>query len=168
MRLSGLLSSLFLSSSSVQCILYPAYLLVPTVIYFLPLSYSRHRCMTQMCFRFNQCFPIQINHNNSYFCVGLNMVSPLGVPSDPSMPCSQSAVTPKMLGSAHCCLLSFTPSLSLPYAPFSFLSTHPFCQRLIGLEMIRFILDVNAVIMLLLEKKRKKNHPPHALKPNLK
>lgn len=52
----------------------------------------------------------------------------------------------------------------LSYPPFSFLSTHPFCQRLIGLEMIRFILAVNAVIMLLYEKKkRKKNYPPRAL-----
>lgn len=61
-----------------------------------------------------------------------------------------------------------TSLFPLPYAPFSFLTTHPFCQRLIGLEMIWFILDVNAVIMLFFEKKRKKHHPPHALKPNLK
>lgn len=46
--------------------------------------------------------------------------------------------------------------LPLSPAPFLFLSTHPFCQRLIGLEMIRFILNVNAVIMLLFEKKKKK------------
>lgn len=61
-----------------------------------------------------------------------------------------------------------TSLFPLPYAPFSFLTTHPFCQRLIGLEMIWFILEVNAVIMLFFEKKRKKNYPPHALKPNLK
>lgn len=44
----------------------------------------------------------------------------------------------------------------------SFLSTHPFCQRLIGLEIILFILDGNAVIL------RKKKYATHALKPNLK
>lgn len=57
-------------------------------------------------------------------------------------------------------LLSPPHSLS-PYS-LSFLSTHPFCQRLIGLEMILFILDSNAVIL------RKKKYATHALKPNLK
>lgn len=55
-----------------------------------------------------------------------------------------------------------SPPHSLSPHLLSFLSTHPFCQRLIGLEMILFILDRNAVIL------RKKKYATHALKPNLK
>lgn len=50
-------------------------------------------------------------------------------------------------------------------------SSHAFCQRLIGLEMIPFILCCNAVILLSLEvreKTRMKKCSTHALKPNLK
>lgn len=170
------MSSPFLS---ISCSLHPVpslplgahyYLLVSPI----PLSYGRHAsaaCSTSIS-------PLR-SATSRVFSVGLNRVS-LGAPSDPFMPCSQSAITPKMIMQGPCqphsCFCTLLPALlhpplsrsPLPYAPFSFLSTHPFCQRLIGLEMIRFILDVNAVIMLLLEKKRKKNYPPHALKPNLK
>lgn len=55
------------------------------------------------------------------------------------------------------CFCKLTGCLSpLPGPPFSFLSTHLFCQRLIGLEMIQFILTVNAVIILLFKNNRKK------------
>lgn len=61
------------------------------------------------------------------------------------------------------CPCPCTSVCNLPYPPFSFLSTHPFCQRLIGLEMIWFILAVNAVIMLLFWRKKRKERKttPH-------
>lgn len=67
----------------------------------------------------------------------------------------------EMLSATAACSPPPTFISPLYYKPFSFLSSHPLCQRLIGLEMIRFILKVNAVIMLLLEKKGERKTTPH-------
>lgn len=101
---------------------------VPCILYLL-VSYRRHA--SAVC---STSISALRSTTSGVFSVGLNRVS-LGAPSVPFMPCSQSAITPKMIMQGPCqpdsCFCTLLPALFHPPLSLSLSLPPPLCTILI-------------------------------------